>query len=115
MDVTNSKAIRGLVFSLIAVQLFDIAIHVGTSQVESIRILSNGVIGVWAIWSLFNKASAQSGIVAIVLYLALNGWFLAMHGISNPDQGGALRVTLFVLVGLSTAFALWLRAKVNRT
>ena len=112
--MTNSKAVRGLVISLVAVQLFDIAIHIGTSQVEPVRILSNGIIGIWAIWSLFNKAVATSALVAILLYLGLNMWFLAMHGISNPDQGGALRVTLFVLVGLSTATALWLRTKINR-
>lgn len=112
--MTNEKFARGLVVSLVVIQLIDIAIHVGTGQVEPVRILSNLIIGSWAIWGLFTKTAALSGLIAILLYLGLNGWFVAMHGITNPDQGGALRVTLFVLVGLSTAMALWIRAKVDR-
>ncbi|WP_165784318.1 hypothetical protein [Zhengella mangrovi] len=52
--------------------------------------------------------------IAIILYLDLNGWFVAINGITNPEQGGALRLTLFVLVGLSSVLALWLRAKAGR-
>ena len=112
--MTNGKFARGLVISLVAIQLIDIAIHVGTGQVGLVRILSNLIIGSWAIWGLFTKTAALSGLIVILLYLGLNGWFLAMHGITNPDQGGALRITLFVLVWLSTAIALWIRAKAGR-
>ncbi|MDX5384466.1 MAG: hypothetical protein LPJ92_15645 [Rhodobacterales bacterium] len=110
-NVAGSTALRGLVITLIAIQLFDVAIHVGTDQVEPVRILSNAVVGLWAVWCLFSRAAAKAGIAAILVYLGLNGWFLAMHGLRNPDQGDALRITLFVLVGASTAIALWLRAR----
>ncbi len=113
-DVSNGKFARSLLISLVAVQLFDIAIHVGTGQVEPVRILSNVIIGSWAIWGFFSKTAALSGLIAIVFYVGLNGWFVAIHGITNPDQGGALRITLFFLFGLSTAIALWTRAIVDR-
>lgn len=103
-----------LVLSLIALQLFDIAIHVGTGQAEAIRILSNVILGVWALWSLFGKTTHREGIVPIVAYLSLNGWFLASNGITNPEQDGALRITLFVLVCVSATLAVWLRVQANR-
>ncbi len=94
----NNRVALGIVFTLVVVQIIDIAIHVGTGQAEPIRILSNIVLGLWALWSVFGTPIARMGLVAIALYLVLNATFIAMHGLTNPDQGGALRVTLFVLV-----------------
>jgi hypothetical protein len=34
------------------------------------------------------------------MYLLLNLVFLALEGVTNPEQGGALRVTLFVFVAV---------------
>ena len=112
--MTNRKAVLAIILSLIAVQLIDIAIHVVTGQAEPIRLLSNGILGLWALGCLAGKTTAKTGLIAIALYLGLNGVFLAMNGITNPQQGGAVRLPLFVLVGVSTLLALWLRAKANR-
>jgi len=113
-EVANRNVVLGILAALVAVQLFDIAIHVSTGQAEAIRILSNVILGLWALLSVFGNASAKAGIIAIGIYVALNAVFIAMNGITNPDQDGALRITLFVLVGLSVALALWLRAKTRR-
>ncbi|MDQ2092463.1 hypothetical protein [Marimonas arenosa] len=107
----RKNPVLGLVAALLSVQLFDIIIHVATDQVEPIRIASNALLGLWAIGTVFSLVPAKAATIAITLYLILNGWFVALHGVTNQDQGGAVRVTLFVLVGLSTALALWLKNK----
>ena len=104
----------GILAALIAVQLFDVAVHVSIGQAEPIRIVSNIILGLWALWSVFGTADSKTGIVAIASYLVLNFIFVALHGVTNPDQGGALRVALFVLVGLSTALSIWLQANTRR-
>ncbi|NNE53100.1 MAG: hypothetical protein HKN30_11950 [Sulfitobacter sp.] len=112
--MTNSNAVMGLVAALVAVQLFDIAIHVGTGQAEPLRLLSNGVLGIWALWISLGRETGGVGLLAIALYLALHGIYIALHGVTNPVQGGALRVPLLALVGLSTVLGLWLNARAGR-
>lgn len=108
MEVGGGK--RGLILGIgiVVIQLIDIAIHVATGQAESIRILSNVIIAGWAIWSLIGNARVSSvGIAAVIAYLGLNLAFLAMNGLTNPAQGNAPRVTLFILVALTTVSSLW--------
>jgi len=97
-----------LVLSIVVIQFIDFAIHVATDQLELIRILSNVIIGGWALWSLRAGARIRAaGLVAVAVYVGLNLAFLTMNGLTNPDKGDAPRLTLFVLVGLTTALVLW--------
>ncbi len=96
-----------LVLSIVVIQLIDIAIHVATGQVELIRILSNLTVGGWALWSLRAGARIRAaGPEALVVYVGLTLAFLTMSGLTNPDKGGAPRLPLFVLVGLTTVLVL---------
>jgi len=108
METTSGKAGLLLGLGVVVIQLIDVAVHVATGQAELIRILSNVIIGGWAVWSLSGVARVRgAGLAAVAAYLGLNLAFLAMNGLTNPAQGDAPRVTLFVLVGLTTALALW--------
>ncbi len=44
-------------------------------------------------------------LAAIGVYLLLNFIFLAHDGLTNPEQGGVLRTTLFLLVLLTVALS----------
>ena len=100
----------GIVIALI--QLLEIVLHAATNQLEPLRVSSNLVILLWlaitASGRLADKfrwlASASTG-----TYLLLNLVFLALEGLTNPEQGGALRVALllfvFTTVMLSGLFA----------
>ena len=44
-------------------------------------------------------------LAAIGVYLLLNFKFLAQDGLTNPEQGGVLRTTLFLLVLLTVALS----------
>lgn len=112
--MAKASGILGITLGLLAVQAFDIAIHVGTGQVEPIRILSNAVLGLWAVWCWVGRPPTRAGLVAVALYLGLNAVFLARNGLTNPHQADAPRVTLFVLVAISTALALWLKTRAAR-
>ncbi|MEO0755141.1 MAG: hypothetical protein AAFY85_10140 [Pseudomonadota bacterium] len=109
--MTTGKPAIWAVIALIAVQVVDTAVHVATSQVEPVRILSNGLLSGWAIWGLTGQVGRRIGFIVIAIYLALNGLFLVMYGVTNPQQGDALRVPLFVLVGLSTGLAVWVNSR----
>ena len=91
------------------VQVFDIFIHVATNQVEPIRITSNIIILLWLttvfILSTFNANFLKTAIGSIVAYLVLNIIFLMLEGVTNAEQGGELRVTLFVLVLLTVTLS----------
>ena len=94
--------------AIILIQLFDIIIHVSTDQAEPIRIASNIVIIVWIIAALAGwliERSRTISIAAISTYVVLNVMFLAQNGLTNPEQGGALRTTLFLLVFLTVTLS----------
>lgn len=94
--------------SIIVIQLFDIGVHVATDQVESIRILSNAIIGGWAVWSRREAARIRTaGFMSIAIDVVPNLAFLVMNGLTHPDKGDAPRARLFSLVGLTTALVLW--------
>ena len=99
-----------VLWSVIAiVQVFDIFIHVATNQVEPIRITSNIIILLWLttvfIFSTFNANFLKMAIGSIVAYLVLNIIFLMLEGVTNAEQGGELRVMLFVLVLLTVTLS----------
>ena len=93
--------IRILLYTLIAVQITDLALHLATGQIEPLRIASNALIGGWALVLLRQKPPCWIGMTAVLAYLALNAIFLMQHGLYNPNQGGELRIPLFVMVGVS--------------
>jgi len=93
---------------IVLIQLFDIIIHVSTDQAEPIRIASNVVIIVWIIATLagwLKEYFRNISVAAIGIYLILNFVFLAQNGLTNPEQGGALRTTLFLLVFLTVTLS----------
>lgn len=100
----KSNVSKWLGVVIILIQLFDIIIHVSGNQAEPIRIASNVVIIVWIVSTLagwLKERFRHISIAAIGTYLILNLVFLAQNGLTNPEQGGALRVMLFVLVFLT--------------
>ena len=92
--------------SLALVQVFDIVLHIATDQAEPLRIMANLIILVWlglAATGRFMGSPRLMAVAALAAYLSLNLIFLAQAGVTNPAQGGALRVALFVFVLLTTA------------
>jgi hypothetical protein len=120
--VTKQKfIIGGIIVLLVVLQLFDIVIHAATDQLETIRVASNVIILVWLVAvasGRIHARSVQAAAGAIGAYLGLNILFLALEGVTNPNQDGALRVTLFALVFLtvvlSTLFAILHRRYLQR-
>jgi hypothetical protein len=103
----------GIIVLLVGLQLFDVVIHAATDQLETLRVASNVIILAWLIVVIsgrINARAVQAAAGAIGAYLGLNVLFLALEGVTNPNQGGELRVTLFLLVFLtvvlSTLFAI---------
>ena len=95
-------------FAIVLVQLFDAVIHIATDQLEPIRITANIVIIVWIVAALtgwIKERLRGFSLAAIGVYLLLNLIFLAQNGLTNPEQGGALRTTLFLLVILTVALS----------
>ena len=105
----TSWSLRVLGVVIAIVQVFDIFIHVATNQAEPIRITSNIIILLWLttvfILSTFNTNFLKMAIGSIVAYLVLNIIFLMLEGVTNAEQGGELRVTLFVLVLLTVTLS----------
>ena len=105
----TSWSLRVLGGVIAIVQVFDMFIHVATNQVVAIRITSNIIILLWLttvfILSTFNANFLKMAIGSIVAYLVLNIIFLMLEGVTNAEQGGELRVTLFVLVLLTVTLS----------
>ena len=108
MNSTASKII-GIVIAI--VQVFDILIHAATDQLEFLRVTANIVILVWLAILFFGKlrqvAKATSAGV-LGLYILLNLIFLFQAGFTNPEQGGAPRTMLFILVILTSLLSILL-------
>lgn len=104
---TALKIIGGI---LILIQLADILLHVATHQLEALRVSANLIILIWLTILTFGKVKAKSlsiAIISITAYLLFNLVFLALNGLTNLQQGGALRVTLFVLVFITVMLSAW--------
>ncbi|MCW1968046.1 MAG: hypothetical protein KIH69_008005 [Anaerolineae bacterium] len=104
---TTLKMIGGI---LILVQLADILLHAATHQLEALRVSANLIILIWLTILAFGKVEAKLlsiAIISITGYLLLNLVFLAQNGLTNAQQGGTLRVTLFILVFSSVTLSVW--------
>lgn len=98
-----------LVGLLVFIQLLDIAVHVMVDQVEPLRVSSNLIILLWLTYSAlrrFPKELYSLSITAVGVYLVLNLIFLALFGITNPEQGDALRIPLFAFVGITVCLGI---------
>jgi len=90
------------------IQLFDILIHAATDQLEVLRVSSNIIILLWlalVVLGRFKPKFLLTAFGSTGLYLILNVVFLAREGLTNPEQGGELRVLLFGLVFLTTTLS----------
>lgn len=93
--------VKWLGIAVILIQLFDIVIHVRADQAEPLRITANIVICAWIIAMMMAWLQMRlrpSSLAAIGIYLLLNLIFLVQNGLTNPEQGDAPRIALFVLV-----------------
>ena len=101
---------------VILVQLFDIAIHAATDQLELLRVTSNLIILAWVLVLLADKLGEKIKSVtlgSIGAYLGLNLIFLALEDMTNPNTG-APRGTLFLLVFLTTVLSTVLFLQVKK-
>lgn len=83
---------------IIVIQLFDIAVHILTNQVEPIRIISNVIIMALILSNVFSIKPLNQTIayVAVVAYFILNIIFVIRDSIWT--ENGDLRIVFFLLV-----------------
>ena len=101
---TTLLRVFGIAIALL--QVFDIAIHAATDQLEFLRVSSNVIILLWLAVLASGKGNVKAGLAAtsaVGAYLILNLIFLAREGFTSPEQGGRLRVMLLLLVFLTVA------------
>lgn len=114
----QSKLSTWVAILIILIQLFDVLIHAATDQLEPLRVVSNLVIIIWVLVLLSGKVSKIMPVAlgSIGIYLCLNIIFLTLEGVTNPNQGDELRVTLFLLLFLTTTFSsvLFFQQKVSQ-
>lgn len=95
-----------IIIALMAVQAVDIAAHVATGQIEPLRLASNAVLLAWALAVGLGRAPGWTTLASLIIYALLNGGFLVLNGVTNPDMDDALRLPLFILVGASLGLTL---------
>ncbi len=103
-QIHTPASLRVLQIAVAIIQVFDIIIHAATDQLEILRVTSNVIILLWltiVTMGKFNLKFLQIAATSIGAYLVLNVIFLAMEGVTNIEQGGGLRTTLFLLVFLT--------------
>ena len=116
-QIHTPASLRVLQIAVAIIQVFDIIIHAATDQLEILRVTSNVIILLWlAIVTMgkFNLKFPQIAATSIGAYLVLNAIFLAMAGMTNAEQGGGLRITLFLLVFLTITLSTLLTYLQNR-
>jgi uncharacterized protein involved in response to NO len=104
MKNKSTILLKTLGIAIALLQLFDIAIHAATGQLEFLRVSSNGIILLWLAVSASEWRNAKgvlAAISAVGSYFILNLVFLAREGLTNPEQGGGVRVMLLLLVFLT--------------
>ncbi len=89
-----------MVWFLIFVQIIDVAVHIATDQVETLRIISNSMIVLWAGW-LIHKTIKLVDYGLVGSYILLTLFFIMLNGITN-DSGprifflGSVTITLAI-------------------
>lgn len=115
MDAQNTgRKFHWLPAIIALVQVFDIVIHVGTNQIEPIRIASNVFIFVWlgiVVSGRLNHMAWRMASGFVGVYVLLNALFLVEEGLINPTNG-QFRTMLFVLVGVTLVLSIWLTTKI---
>lgn len=102
---------------IILLQVFDIAIHAATHQLEPLRVVSNLVILAWIALMMTGKLGEilkSVALGAMGAYLGLTVIFVALEGVTNPKTG-ALRGMLFLLVLLTTALSTLLYTQLKKS
>lgn len=115
MNIPATKIIGGITG---LVQVFDILIHAATDQLEALRVTSNIIILIWLALLFLGRISPSARFASfgvIGFYLLLNLIFLFQEGFTNPEQGGAPRSMLFILVILTSILSLMLASKPQHT
>ncbi|MBI1401148.1 hypothetical protein [Hyphomonas sp.] len=98
---------------LIAVQVIDVLVHFLVDQTEPMRIASNTIVLLAALWSLSGAAHSRAAIaLAGTAYLGLNAFFLFQNGLINPATN-AMRIPLFGFVGASLLLIAWLEKRIR--
>ena len=108
MAKNTDTILKTLGIGIAVIQLTDIIIHAATNQLEIIRVSSNLIILLWLMVFMLNWYKTkflQISISSIGLYVILNFIFLAREGLTNPEQGGSLRITLFLLMFLTVTLS----------
>lgn len=103
-SINTASTLKALGIGIAVIQLLDIIIHAVTNQIEILRVSSNAIILLWLAGVALGRFKAKfllTAISSIGLYLVLNIIFLAREGVTNVEQGGGLRVPLFLLVFLT--------------
>ena len=102
--------------AMIAVQLLDMVAHIAIGQAEMLRIVSNIIIIVTTIslWMDWLANPRMTIVASLAMYLALNGMFVQTYGLTNPMQGDALRIALFVFIGITTVLTVWMFVQIRR-
>jgi hypothetical protein len=97
-------------------QVFDVVVHAATDQIEPLRVVANVLIAGWAVVAAVRRGPAGRLAVPAALgaYLLLNAGFVALEGVTNPDQGDAVRWMLFALIAATTVAVLGLSAARTR-
>jgi len=95
---------------IIAIQLFDIAVHILTNQVELIRIASNVLIMFWVSAPRFLSFSfsRKTSFAVLFVYLLLNLIFLFNNGLWN---NGSPRIVFFMLITFTSLLSVLLIKK----
>lgn len=113
----TTTVLKILGFGIAITQLLDIIIHAATNQLEIIRVSANIILLVWLAVVASNRFNVKFMLTAtsfIGSYLILNLFFLAREGLSNVEQGGGLRITLFLLLFLSITLSILLAYHYNK-
>src|SRR5215204_4658291 len=115
-STNTASTLKALGIGIAVIQLLDIITHAATNQLEILRVSSNVIILLWlsiVASGRFNAKFLLTAISSIGLYLILNLIFLAREGVINVEQGGGLRVALFLLVFLTITLSTALTYKHN--
>lgn len=110
-NTPKTRVLQILGLGIAGIQVFDLIIHAVTNQLEILRVASNLIILVWlAIMASgrFHTTSLLVAVSSISAYAVLNVMFLAREGVTNVEQGGELRVTLFLLMFLTLTLSMLL-------